>query len=256
MKERVRIDDLRKQLLEHRLYRQLVDEESVRLFMRAHVFAVWDFQCLLKGLQRTFTCVSVPWLPSGDPQACRLVNEIVLEEESDEHPDGGYASHFELYLEAMEDGGADTGPIRYLIDGLRAGEGLDQLLAEDGIIPAGVGQFVDTTLSTVASGELHRMVSIFTFTREDMIPDMFNELIRGLSERRPAQWRKLRHYLERHVEIDGERHGPISHELLARVCGDDERLWREAEESARRALTARIKLWDAVAQDQRAARAA
>ena len=74
-------------LISHSLYAELRDEESLRIFMRSHVFCVWDFQSLLKALQRLVTCVEVPWLPTADPEARRLVNEIVLDEESDEGQD-------------------------------------------------------------------------------------------------------------------------------------------------------------------------
>ena len=70
---------------------------SLRLFMRDHVFAVWDFMSLLKRLQQIVTCIEVPWLPPGDPTTCRFINEIVLGEECDDDGQGGYASHFELY---------------------------------------------------------------------------------------------------------------------------------------------------------------
>ena len=29
-------------------------------------------------------------------------------------------------------------------------------------------------------------------------------------------------YLDRHVEVDGEEHGPMAAQLLSNVCGDDE----------------------------------
>jgi hypothetical protein len=89
--------------------------------MESHVFAVWDFQSLLKAMQQRLTCTSIPWVPTPDAEARRLVNEIVLDEESDALPEGGSASHFELYLHGMRNAGADTGPIDRMIETLRAG---------------------------------------------------------------------------------------------------------------------------------------
>ena len=86
----------RRALLEHRLYGRLQTLEHLAVFMEHHVFAVWDFMSLLKALQVHQTCVSVPWQPQGNAQVRRLVNEIVLGEESDLLPEGGVASHFEL----------------------------------------------------------------------------------------------------------------------------------------------------------------
>ena len=99
---------LRKELLERQMASQLSSEEALLRFMSNHVFAVWDFQSLLKALQQRLTCVQIPWTPTSDREARRLINEIVLDEESGPHPDGGYASHFELYLDAMKKAGANT----------------------------------------------------------------------------------------------------------------------------------------------------
>jgi len=80
---RINVADLVEAVRTHPLYEHVSDEHSLRLLMRTHVFAVWDFQSLLKSLQRSLTCVEVPWLPTADAEARRFVNEIVLEEESD-----------------------------------------------------------------------------------------------------------------------------------------------------------------------------
>lgn len=242
------VSDLTRQLAEHPIYKAIDNEEAVRLFMRSHVFCVWDFQSLLKSLQQAFTCVSIPWQPSGDREACRLVNEIVLEEESDEHPDGGYISHYEFYLEAMQQCGSDTQPIKTLMEELNKGATIEQAL-EHPSIPHGVADFVNTTFRyafMAKQGQEHAAVSIFTYAREDLIPAMFTELVTSLAEKAPGKWDKFLYYLNRHIEVDGERHGPISHALLARVCGDDQQRWQQAEVAAREALQARINMWDAI----------
>ena len=114
--------DLRDRLVAHPIYGLIDGPERVRRFMETHVFAVWDFMSLLKALQQRLTCTSVPWFPTADAEARRLVNEVVLDEESDTLPEGGYASHFELYLGCMRQAGADTGPIERLLESLAAGQ--------------------------------------------------------------------------------------------------------------------------------------
>jgi len=57
---------------------------------------------------------------------------------------------------------------------------------------------------------------------------------------------KFVYYLERHIELDGGDHGPLALELISNLCGEDEKKWKEVEETAALSLIARKKLWDAV----------
>jgi pyrroloquinoline quinone (PQQ) biosynthesis protein C len=234
---------VRDRLLDHDLYRHLMDARSIRTFMMAHVFAVWDFQSLLKALQRLVTCVEVPWLPTEHRDARRLLNEIVLDEESDEAPDGGYLSHFELYLQAMEECGSDAAPIREFVDRLREGLTVEEAL-EDGSIPPGVAQFVRTTMDIVRSGEPHRVAAAFAYGREEIIPAMFRKLIEPLADLAPETWRTMLYYLDRHIHTDGDKHAPHARALVRTLCGDDETRWSEAIDTARVALEARGRFWD------------
>lgn len=243
---RVDVSDLAQQVLRHPLYDKVNDERGLRLFMQSHVFCVWDFQSLLKALQRKLTCVELPWLPTADPEARRLINEIVLDEESDIHPNGGYASHFEFYLEAMRECGADTAPIDRFIARLRAGAALPTAITE-AELPPGVGDFLRTTFSFI-DRDAHLAVAAFTHGREDILPQIFTELVQCLAARGDGRWDKFLYYLNRHIECDGERHGPISRALLARLCGTDAARWREAQATARASLQARIGLWDEIAK--------
>jgi hypothetical protein len=235
----------RERLVAHELYPRIDTADRLRRFMEHHVFAVWDFQSLLKAMQQRLTCTGIPWLPTADAEARRLVNEIVLDEESDELPDGGYASHFELYLQGMRQAGADTGSVERLLTLLSRGAALPQALASCGG-PAAACEFVRRTFAVIESGATHRIVAAFTYGREDVIPDMFRQLVGGLAADEPAVWGRFRFYLERHIAHDDARHAPVCRRIVARLCGDDPVKWAEASETARGCLEARIALWEGI----------
>src|ERR1017187_6231288 len=94
------VHEARQAVVTHPVYAALNSHEAVVVFMEYHVFAVWDFMSLLKSLQRNLTCVEMPWVPSGPSGSRRLINDIVLVEESDALG-GGFTSHFELYVKGM-----------------------------------------------------------------------------------------------------------------------------------------------------------
>ena len=152
--------DLRDRLVAHPIYSSLDGPERVRRFMETHVFAVWDFMSLLKALQQRLTCTSVPWFPTADAEARRLVNEVVLDEESDALPDGGYSSHFELYLDCMRQAGADTGPIDRLLDALRQGVPFADALAACGCQPE-AAEFVRRSFAVIESGSTPAIAAAF-----------------------------------------------------------------------------------------------
>jgi hypothetical protein len=241
------LGDARDRLVDHRLYARVNSPERLRRFMEMHVYAVWDFQSLLKAMQQRLTCTSIPWLPTPDREARRLVNEIVLDEESDELPEGGSASHFELYLESMQAAGADTKPIERLLDLLRAGTPLPQALAGAGV-PTAAADFVKRSFAVIESGSTHRIVAAFTYGREDVIPDMFRHLVVSLAEQDEATWGRFRYYLERHIAHDDEKHAPVCRRIVASLCGEDATKWAEASQTARECIEARIAFWDAIAK--------
>ncbi len=232
-----RIAPLRARLAAHPLYTRIGNERDLRAFMESHVFAVWDFMSLLKALQVRLTCVEVPWRPTKWPESRRFINEIVLGEESDLF-EGRAISHFELYLEAMREAGANVAPMLFVLE---SGDGLDL-----STIPPAAAKFMRSTFDLIHSGGVHELAAAFTFGREDVIPDMFRSLVRDLNARQGGRFAKFQWYLERHIEVDGEDHGPLSLRMVADLCGDDARLWSEAAMAAEEALLARIALWDGI----------
>jgi Protein of unknown function (DUF3050) len=206
---------------------------------------------LLKALQRLVTCVEVPWLPTADPEARRLLNEIVLDEESDQAPGGSYMSHFELYLQAMHECGADVTPIETFVGHLRGGRAVEEALATTAL-PLGVESFVGTTMAIARSVEPHRVAAAFAFGREEIIPAMFHQVVEQLVALTPQSWQTFRYYLGRHLQTDEDHHGPQARLLVRRLCGHDARRWDEAAEVAQTALEARDRLWNEILQTLRA----
>lgn len=232
-------------VLHHPVYARIGELPALRVFMTSHAFAVWDFMSLLKTLQRRLTCVDVPWLPPADTLAARLVNEIVLGEETDEVAPGRYTSHYELYLRAMKEIGADSGPICDFVGSLARGVPAEKALAHLPV-PASTKKFVLGTLRTCRAGTLEVAAS-FLLGREDLTPVMFREIITEL-ESCGTSCASFRLYLDRHVQLDEEQHRPMAIKLLRSLCGDDPRKWREAKEIARRALGTRRELWNGVVE--------
>jgi hypothetical protein len=239
------VQPYRAALQDHVIYTKVSSFEHVRLFMETHVFAVWDFMCLLKALQQSVTCVDTLWFPRGDAATRRLINEIVTGEESDLLPDGACASHFELYLDAMEEAGANTEPVKRFLRGLQLGLPVPVAL-EDANVPQGARDFVLTTMDIVASGSPHVIAAAFAIGREDIIPTMFIEIVRGLPMSGASSLDLFHYYLQRHIQLDGDEHSVLADRMLINLCAGDPVKWQESAEVAVKALRARIRLWDSV----------
>jgi hypothetical protein len=246
---------LRDRLLEHRLYAEMSSPEAVRVFMEHHVFAVWDFMSLVKALQRRLTCVEVPWNPQGDRASRRFINEIVMSEESDDDGLGGFASHFELYVSAMKQAGARIELVEAFLELLSRGETPNDAIEHVGA-PDAARRFVRSTFSVIASGSLPAIAGAFTLGREDVIPDLFCALVARLDAAAPGRFERLGYYLERHIDIDASRHGPMARRLLTATCAGDADRWSEVEAAAVQSLEARLELWDGVVGECRKRRTA
>lgn len=238
---------LRKELTNHRVYNQLINIHDIQTFMEAHVFAVWDFMSLLKALQIKLTTVSLPWIPSNNPLLSRFINEIVFGEESDLNELNEPKSHFEMYIDAMQQIKADTEPIMNLIHSISKGASITDSLNTIGASKA-IKEFVDFTFETINSNESHLIAAAFTFGREDIIPDIFLEIVKNAEKNNQhVSYNKLTYYLNRHIEIDGDEHGPLSLQMVAELCGNEEQKWKDATRIAQIALKKRIALWDSIA---------
>jgi hypothetical protein len=239
---RAAIEPLRDELLRHPLYAGVNTLPRLRCFMRYHVFAVWDFMCLAKRLQRDLTSLDALWLPPARPSLARFINSIVLAEESDVDPDHNASSHFDLYVQAMEEVGASPVDVLCFVGMLREGRDVGRSLAL--CTPPATHTFVSKTLATVAGGTTIEVLSSFLFGREDLIPDMFARIQGQWVDSRQAS--RFSYYVARHIELDGDEHGPAGLAALAEMAGDDDDAWESARRAAESAIAARIALWDAV----------
>ena len=239
------LDAMVETLRTHPVYQAVNTLTALRTFMERHVVCVWDFMSLVKSLHRDIVGWTLPWVPPRDVRAARLLNEIVLDEETDRVGDG-YLSHFELYVNAMGEVGADAGPITRLVDGVRAGTPV-MVAARTAGVPEACRAFLGTSFALLEL-PLHARAAAFYYGRELAIPRMFLPLLTRI-EGSGLRCDGLRLYLTRHIEHDGERHGPLSWQLLERLCQDDAGKWRDARAAAMTALEARLALWNALAAE-------
>ena len=242
------IAPVRQQIVQHPLYRHMQQMGDIRVFMQYHVFAVWDFMSLLKSLQQQLTCTAIPWVPRGSAASRFLINEIVTGEESDIAPDGTRLSHFELYLQAMEQVGADTQPMRQCLHKLQSGQIINAVLQTDSI-PAAAQHFMQYTFDLIFRAPVHVQAAVFTFGREDLIPDMFLALVNDLDKQFPGQISLFKYYLERHIELDGDHHSHLGMQMVQELCGVDAVKWQEAALAAKIALEKRLLLWEGIFQE-------
>ena len=236
------LDLVRQRMVEHPVFTEIRDIQSLQIFMEAHVFAVWDFMSLLKRLQRDLTCIEVPWLPPRDPQAAPLINQIVLGEETDSGPNGEPASHLELYLGAMREVGANTASFELFRTALANGATLDGAFDHAAVAPF-IREFTGHTLQIASRAPLLAVMASFFYGREDVIPRMFSSLL--------ERWRigadqapLFVYYLKRHIEVDSDQHGPAAKAILAAATADDPRCGLQILTAACQSIEARIKLWD------------
>lgn len=225
----------KKALGQHALFERLNTLEALQTFMETHVFAVWDFMSLLKSLQRELSCVQVPWRPSPYAKSTvRLINEIVLGEESDLDESGEACDHFTMYLQAMEEVGANTALIREFMATL-----------DYSLIPANAREFVNFNIELATKGRAHQVAAAFFFGREDLIPTMFDGIQKEIKNR-DMKCPKLLHYLARHIELDGDEHGPLAMTMLTELTNGRDELMQEAYEIGLESLRLRHELWNSV----------
>jgi hypothetical protein len=240
------LQPLKDRLLQHPLYDKIRTLDDLHCFLEHHVYAVWDFMSLLKALQQQLTCTTTPWLPVGNPEVRYLINEIVVAEETDLAMDGKRQSHFEMYLDAMNQCGANTLAVQRFLEDIQKTQNIFVSIKHAEVHP-NVRAFLDFTFRVIEEGKAHKIAAAFTFGREDLIPTMFTEILKNFQQNFPqTDLSKLIYYFERHIELDGDEHGPMAMQMITELCGDSATKWNEVLEVSQNALEKRLGLWDAI----------
>lgn len=242
------VSEFQQSLENHSVYRSIDSTRALQVFMQHHVYSVWDFMSLIKYLQNLVAPARYPWLPAGDSDVKRFINELVLEEESDVLEQDGQelaSSHFELYCRAMEEVGADPSMVLRFVRQVEQ-DGLDAALAGDNI-PEPSRRFCRRTFAFINSGNGYEVAAALALGREHIIPNMFRTILRDMqvSEQQAPMFH---YYLQRHIHLDEDFHAPLSLKLLNALCGDQMQHEQQAVEAGRAAVAARIEFWDGVEQ--------
>lgn len=244
-----KINEKKRQLEKHPLLitNVIQSHSDLRVFMEHHVYAVWDFMCLAKSLQKHIAPSNDVWLPSKQNRSenARLINEIILAEESDIDLSEGHISHFDLYVQSMVEVGANTEHVLEFISHVEL-HGISSALRSQRYPQSSI-DFVNKTFQYINSNKPHVVAAAFAFGRETVIPSMFKGILQQLNINHISAPR-FHYYLQRHIQIDGEEHGPAAYSLVESLCENDPIKIIEAENAAIDAIDSRIKLWDCLEQ--------
>ena len=108
-----------------------------------------------------------------------------------------------------------------------------------------VKSFLKHDLKVSINGTLPEIIGAFTLGREKVIPNMFSYILPAINETSTSKY--LITYLERHIDIDGDRHGPLSMKLLNASC--DKKQLSLAYATAIKSLELRLLVWDKIYED-------
>ena len=245
-KNKKKLSDLKQKITAHPLFANKLEREHICKFMESHIFAVWGFMSILKSLQKKITPNNLPWVPNKNTKngLVNFVNEIIMCEESDFIEGIGYISHFEIYLLAMKNIGAETDQLDKLTSKISE-KGYNEKYIDDVDASDEVKSFLKHDLDVSMNGTLPEIVGAFTLAREKVIPNMFSYILPAIKETSASKY--LITYLERHIDIDGDRHGPLSMKLLDTSCGKKQ--LSLAYVTAVKSLELRLSVWDKVYED-------
>ncbi len=231
------------QLLEtHKIYERMNDEASLKHFVESHIVCVWIYNYLLRDLHKEVAQNLQPLSSGEQKEATRLIAELILEEEVEEQEDGSLMSHMEIYLESMQDLGADVGPIMSFLDMLESGISLADAIDKAGFPEA--AQHYLQKLSECFLLPLHQRAAVLFYEGEPYIPDSFLTKLGNMSANIKVS--RLLDYFERHIEGLKRPGFSAIGRIVELFCGDDEVLNLEAEARAESVMKLRHELWSSL----------
>ena len=238
---------LKEKLANHRIFERINSIEELKVFMEHHIFAVWDFMSLLKKLQKDVVPSGSPWVPNPNGNLVRFINEIVMEEESDQAYSNGaeisYTSHYQIYLDAMTEVGASTETILRFVEMVKS-EGINSAMQKINL-PESSRLFMSHTFKLINEGKSHEIAASFAIGRESIVPLMFKRIL-DQSKLGAQEVPVFRYYLQRHAELDGDHHGPMALKLLENMSAGDPDIENEIVKQAEKSIEQRISFWDGV----------
>ena len=159
-------------------------------------------------------------------------------------------SHFDMYLEAMNSINANTKEIYNVLNEVKIKKDIFNII-DGSSLPPHIINFLKFTFKVVNSNKTHIIAAVFTFGREDLIPDMFIQIIKNLKINSKEDLSDLIYYFQRHIEVDSDEHGPLALEMVQHLCGNDVEKWEEALKYSEKALKLRIELWNGILSNKR-----
>lgn len=233
----------------HKVFSALTSIERFRRFTEMHVYATWDFMCLLKALHRKLNGGSeLLWLPPVRSYGEWLINPRLAIEENDITPKGNHLlSHFELYLQAMQECGANTRGINAFIQYVKRDPPLSLLLAQN-YLSETTRRYLAGTFDMIITKDSHILAACFAFAHEHIAENMFTHILQHLMPMAAVHdsLASFIYYFQRQIDLTGVLQGPQAETLLAILCGEDEVKWEDATDAAVFSLKSQLQFLDGI----------
>jgi hypothetical protein len=84
---------------------------------------------------------------------------------------------------------------------------------------------------------------------------MFRAVLSKLRNDPSPRLERFTYYIDRHIEVDGDQHGPLARQMVTQLCQNNRVFHQEAVDTALRSLRSRMVLWDGVLEEIRALKA-